>query len=278
MNRPFASILCSACLALAGAAAADEHPSSHEGGHGGGDYPTAVIERPLELPKGMFELQGNLTFGLNSSVATFGETLGSPFKPTYLGLGAAYGVDGHLQVAFSTQGLCLTGVSGGCEHVFDDFALEAAYGVLHQKGLEISLQGGLEFAGFAGDAGMAVAGAVGIDLKAVSGQFAVRAGPKLSFGLKERGDANREILKVPLEFIFQATPQLALSLASNITVLLDPGIGDLSDYYAIPLGVGALFAVDKHLDVGAQFAFINLFGKDGGVDGRIGQVFVAYRL
>jgi hypothetical protein len=292
MNRLFASLLSAACLVLAGAAVADEHPAGNEPGHGG-DYPTAVLERPLELPKGMLEVEANLLANLSASVSdAAGQTFFGPFKPTFLGFGAAYGVDGHLQIGVSSTGLCLSGTSGSCSHVFDDLAVDAAYGVLHQRGLEVSLQGALGVAHLSGgtdnqgnDTPTEFSGALGIDLKATSGQFGVRAGPKLQFGLNQRDGANREYLQVPLTFIFQADPHLALSLGVALNLMLDPPEGfSFGDFLGVPVQVGALYAVDKHLDVGGVFGFSNLLGKESSIYGRSGfddrfiQVFAAYRL
>jgi hypothetical protein len=286
MNRSILSLFSAASLALAGsgAALAEEHPAGHEsGGHGGGDYPTAVIDRPLELPKGMFELHANILASLSASIDGFGgETIGGPFKPTYLGLGAAYGVDGHLQIGVSTNGFCLTGTSGGCDKVFDDFAVEAAYGVLHQKGFELSLQGGVEFARF--DA-TEVAVGLGVDLKVTSGQFAIRAGPKLQFGLTQRDGLNREYLQIPIIFQFQVDQHLALEAGVALNLGIDPPDGvAFGNWLGIPVQVGALYAVDKHLDLGAIFGFSNLLGKESvvygrsGIDDRFLQIFCAYRL
>ena len=286
MNRSALSLLSAASLALAGCAAfADEHPAGHEsgGGHGGGDYPTAVIDRPLELPKGMLELHANIFASLSKGFDGIGgETIGGPFKPTFLGLGAAYGVDGHLQLGISTTGFCLTGSSGGCDKVFDDIAIEAAYGVLHQKGLELSLQAGVQFARF--DA-TEVALGLGVDLKVTSGQFAIRAGPKLQFGLTQRDGLNREYLQIPIIFVFQADQHLALEAGVALNLGIDPpdGVG-FGNWLGIPVQVGALYAVDKHLDLGATFGFSNLLGKESvvygrsGIDDRFLQIFCAYRL
>jgi hypothetical protein len=302
MHRSILSLLSAAGLALAGGGAAlaqehsPEHPAGREGGHesgahGGGDYPTAVIDRPLELPKGMFELQANLLANLASPRDNLaGDTVYGPFKPAYVGFGAAYGVDGHLQVAVSSQGLCLSGTSGSCEHVFDQFAVEAAYGVLHQKGFELSLQAGLDFDHVGGNSEfettpLEISGGLGVDLRIVSGRFAIRAGPKLTFGLKERSFLNREYLQVPLIFQLQVDPHLALSLGVALNLGLTPpdpyGFGDL---LGIPVQVGALYALHNHFDVAAVFVFANLLGKESikygrsGLDERLVQLAFAYRL
>ena len=52
----------------------------------------------------------------------------------------------------------------------------------------------------------------------------------------------------------------------------------MEEVYFIPVRLSGLFAVDKHLDLGAQFTFGNLLGKDGGTDSRALAVFVNYRL
>ncbi len=283
MNRPLLSLLSAAGLALAGSGAALAQEHDQPAGHGGGAYPTSLIERPLELPKGMLELRANVLASLSKGFDGLGgETIGGPFKPTFLGLGAAYGVDGHLQVGVSTNGFCLTGTSGGCDKVFDDVAFEAAYGVIHQKGLELSLQGGVQFARFDNTE---VALGLGVDLKVTSGQFAIRAGPKLQFGLTQRDGLNREFLQIPLIFVFQADQHLALEAGVALNLGLDPpdGVG-FGNWLGIPVQVGALYAVDKRLDVAATFGFFNLLGKESvvygrsGIDDRFLQISCAFRL
>jgi hypothetical protein len=290
MNRTLPSLLCAAGLVLcAGAALAQEHEHGHAE-HGSGDYPTEIILRPLELPAGMLEVQANLTASLMDSFNIGSESFGGPFKPTYLGFGASYGVTNQLQVGASSNGFCLTGTGSGlCDHVFDDFAVEAAYGLQHGKEFALSLQAALEFNHLAGttnaqgnDAPFEMAGGVGIDLRAVSGQFAVRAGPKLVFGLKERGELNKEYLRIPLALQYQVDKHLALEVAGAVDLFLDPSDPfGVTDFIHVPVGAQVVYAIDKHFDVGGAFTFTNLLGKANaganGFDGRVVSLFAAWR-
>ena len=292
-----------AALLCAGAAFAHDEPAppEHEGAHEGGahgavytkdNYPTEVIKRPLELPDGMLQVNLGLDINLSSSINNAaGDTVVGPFKPVHTPLSAFYGIGGKLQVGIETSGLCLN--SENCEKVIEDVGVEAAFGVIHQKGLEMSVQGGLSFSwpGIAQADGTVATNvfaslAVGVDVRLQQDQFAVRAGPKLFFGLTHRdGTTNREYLRVPIDFQFQADPHLVLDFGMDLNLFLDPpdplGFGD---FIGIPLRVGAIYAINRQFDVGAVFTFTNLLGKSdafvfgpSGFDGRQLSVFVAFR-
>ena len=55
-------------------------------------------------------------------------------------------------------------------------------------------------------------------------------------------------------------------------------LSGFGDKYTIPLGAGAIFAINDAVEVRAQFAFDNLAGKGGGADLRTLSVGAAYRM
>jgi hypothetical protein len=276
MNRMFRLTLAAALLSGAAAFADSGAATTYTKD----TYPTQLVLRPLELPAGMVQVGASLDINMSSSINdTLGNTLWGPFKPFLIGLQAQYGVDGHLQLGISSSGLCFT---DACGHTFNDFSLEADYGFLHQQGLDGAFQGALLFNNLADSVMLGVA--VGVDLRMVQGQFAIRAGPKLKFGLTNRDGGNTEAIDVPLAFQFQVDPHLALELRSDIVLGLNPVGGTFGDYLQIPVQLSGIYAVNKMFDVGAYFAFTNLLGKSStildqtGLDGRQLGFFALYRL
>ena len=293
MNRRFApvfaALLCAGAVFAAFAASANEEPGTpeHEGGHGSAahgavytkeNYPTEVIKRPLELPDGMLQVNLGLDINLSAPIDVAGTTVSGPLNPVRTPLSAFYGIGGQLQVGIESNGLCL---NSACEKVFDDVGVEAAFSVIHQKGLEMSMQGGLFF-GWPGDT-VSTALALGIDVRLQQDRFAIRAGPKFYFGLTNRdGTLNREALRVPIDFQFQADPHLMLDFGIDLNLVLDPqapfGFGD---FIGVPVRLGAIYAINRQFDVGAFFSFTNLLGKETmgqtGLDGRALSVFLAFR-
>ena len=108
--------------------------------------------------------------------------------------------------------------------------------------------------------------------------------PFISFGLNDRSGANgnKEVLALPVRAGFMATPQLNVGASIGLIGPLD-GFGD---NVAVPLGVGATFAVSNMVDVRAQFTLTDLAGNSAGrrapragaVDGRAISVGAAYRM
>ena len=288
MNRRLGPALAAALL-CAGAAFANPEPATTEpeGGHEVGahfgvytkaNYPTEVTKRPLELPDGMLEVNLGLSINLGSPITVAGETIFGPLKPIRTPLSAIYGIGGKLQVGLETEGLCLN--SSACDKVIDNFGLEAAYGVIHQKGLEMSVQAALAF-NWPGDV-TDVSLALGVDVRLTQGQLAIRAGPKLAIGLNDRDGYNREFLRVPIDFQFQADPHLMLDLGLDLNLMLDPPApAGFGDFIGVPLRLGAIYAINRQFDVGAFFSFTNLLGKASygptGFDGRQLYIYVAFR-
>lgn len=229
-------------------------------------YPIEELKRPLTLPAGMIEVAPALGIELSNNVA---------FKGITLGASAYYGVDDKLSVGVYTGGLCLGDV---CGKTFNDLSVGARYSLLSQKGLDAALQAALGFGSFDPSAfGLAV----GVDLRAVQGQFALRAGPKLALGITGRDapNYNREYLIIPLEGDFEVNTNLLLQLYVDIRFMIDPpdGVG-IGDTVQVPVGVGASYAVSNKLDVVGAFMFTNLLGKNGGADGRVLSIGARFRL
>jgi hypothetical protein len=78
---------------------------------------------------------------------------------------------------------------------------------------------------------------------------AIKVAPQIGIAVNKRDEQPKEFIAVPVEVALQATHELA--------VFLDTGAfgpkNEFSQEYAVPVGVGAAFAVMPILDVGAEF-------------------------
>jgi hypothetical protein len=119
---------------------------------------------------------------------------------------------------------------------------------------------------------------------------AVTVAPLLNFGLTERdtqativgtnattASGNREVLTVPVTLQVQGTDRLAVAVSTAIAGPLDPQVGGFGDSYTIPLAAEVDYAVTNMLDLGANFSFTNLAGKNSTSDARFGKVFARAR-
>src|SRR5690606_20012243 len=98
------------------------------------------------------------------------------------------------------------------------------------------------------------------------GPVAVKVDPTLYVGVVGRDEAfplaglavgPKEYLHLPVELQYQLNFQTMLVLHTGVNGQLD-GFGDA---YQVPVGLGALFAVNNRIDFGAEFRFMNLLGK-----------------
>lgn len=231
------------------------------------DYPTALVDRPITLPQGMLEL------GVAAEVNLSKDQVGKPVNfPLYL----AYGFTPNLELKiFSETGLCVTGTENGCAKAFNDLGARLTFAFLKDPNMAIGAFGGVVLRSFDP---MWLALRAGLDSKFKLGSmFALRAELGLQFGINDRDLGNKELLWLMLE------PQL--QLGSAFAMYLKTGLGGpldgFSDFVAIPVYLGGLFALSPLVDVGAEIGFPNLLGKhplgDSGADTRDFNVFARIR-
>ena len=119
---------------------------------------------------------------------------------------------------------------------------------------------------------------VGVNFKYATGQLAIKAAPQVMIGLNKRDAGNiKQVINVPVQVAFQATPELAAFLDTGIAGPTD-GFGD---GYVVPVGVGASFAAMPNLDVGGEFilpAILTGMSGDKAFDSRMLALFAAWRL
>jgi hypothetical protein len=218
--------------------------------------PTELVKRPQTNSAGVFEARGALKIGLSKDSAG---------KPVVLAPSLYYGVTNDLMLGVAHENsFCLA----GCDKVYRDVGLDALYSIVRGR-VALSAHGGL-FATWLDPLVLQLrAGAL---LTILGGEIvAFYLDPQLVFGLTNREPDHKEELRVPFRVAVQTTPQLAAFLDSGFFAALNA----FGDTWRIPIGAGALYAFDRHVDLGAMFTFERfLAGQWGGLDARTLTVFV----
>jgi hypothetical protein len=231
-------------LLLAGPARADEDYDK-------ATWPLRLTQRPLVLAPGMLEVSADLHINVSEG--------GDDFDRVYLPLGVFYGVNRQLTVGIDHEiGICFS----GCDKTYNDIGVTGLYSLMGKGSFQAALQAGLRFPELDPDVGAGIE--AGMDVKLIAGSLALVAEPLFYFGLASRDEVRKDTLAIPLRLEIQVNEQTALYVFSGFFGPLD-GFGD---NLAIPVGLGALFAVSNRIDVGAEFRFTNLIGNNGGAEGR----------
>jgi len=247
-----------AALALAGAAPLSAHADEF---YIAADWPIRFVDRPLVLGPSMFELRGE-TLRLNLSKDAVGD-------PISLAPDLYFGIDERITIGiFHDVGICISG--DGCGQTYNDFGVEGLYSLLYEGAVTMAVRLGATF----NPLDPFVGGLhVGMPLRVSGGDLAVLFDPRLYIGIFER-DLRKEFLDVPVQLQYQLTDQNALLVTSGVRGPLD-GFGNSVQ---VPVGVGAVIALSRRVDVGGEFLFTNLAGRDGGVAGRLLLLRLAIRI
>jgi len=215
-----------------------------------------VVMRGVQGPAGMIALRVLLDINLSADQAG---------KPISLVPNLYYGATDQLQIGIVHDGpmgwqarpglgLCLTGESSGCPHVYDNVGLDVMYAVSVGQS-RLSLHTSLFANSFDP---FAISLALGFTAKTKLGsRVALLFDPKLAIALTERA-TNDDAVYVPVELQLQLGAATTLKLLSGLAA----GISAFGDTYEIPIGVGLLQNLTPHLDLGARFSFDNLLGHE----------------
>lgn len=227
------------------------------------DAPAATDR--MTLPRGAALITADLEVRLSTDAVG---------KPVSLAPDLWYGVTDDLTVGLvhSTRGafgllgaagdgLCITGTGGGCAKVYDSVGADVRYQVhtTAGDGLGVALDGGLLATSFDPFA-------LGLKVGAIAhlrhGKLAVDVAPALCLGLTER-DANLDVLALPVSLHVAAAPRVTVSAQTGLVTPLD-GAGD---GFAVPLSLGASYAVTPKASAGVGFSLPALLGGDAIADG-----------
>jgi len=230
---------------------------------GGGDVPPVTgapmgelaVRRGVQGPAGLFTAR--LSLLINASKNSFG-------KPTSFAPDLYYSLTDTVQIGLlhtlpmgwqtlPGAGLCLSGASNGCPHVYDNVGFDFMYGLLYGD-VHLSLHSSLFIVPIPDPTGLMWT--IGLSGKFhFSNMVALFFDPQVGIRLNHR-DIYKDQLFIPLELQIQATIALSLKVLSGVTGQLSA----LGDTYQVPLGLGVVANLTRHLDLGLRFSFDNLLG------------------
>jgi hypothetical protein len=234
------------------------------------------VARSLTLNAGTFQATLPVVIGLDKGVAA---------KKIEIPLDLRFGVTNELEVfvghsflgqppIFMGGGVCIGGKTY-CPKVYNNVAIGAQYSLLKQPGLELSGLLAVDISAFSPSLLLDID--VGVGFKYSASPIAVKATPVIGIGANKRDAGNiKQFISVPVQVAFQATSELALFLDTGIFGMTE----SFSKNYVVPVGLGGSFAVQKGLDVGAEFMLTRvLTGASGNkaMDARSAMVFASYR-
>jgi hypothetical protein len=241
---------------------------------------TDYVSRGLTLGAG--NLQVTLPIVLNLSKSAV-------LKPVWVPLDIRYGITDQLEVYLNHAavpvgpiatpgGVCLGGTDRGCGKLYDNLNIGAQFSLMKNAGIELAVLAAfvlesLDASTYAAD--------VGVNFKYATGPIAVKAAPQVLLGVNKRDAGNiKQVIYLPVQVAFQATPELAAFLDTGISGPTD-GFGD---GYQVPAGIGASFAVMPNLDVGGEFMLPTVLAPSAvpddakGINQRYLAVFAQWRL
>ena len=215
-----------------------------------------AVSRGVQAPGGLFTARVLLL--VNASKDSFG-------KPTSLAPDLFYAVSDTVQIGLlhtgpmgwqspPGSGLCLTGTTNGCDKVYNNVGLDLMYGLLFGD-FHLSLHSSLFLLPLPDPTG--VMWTIGL-----TGKFhftdvvALFFDPQVGVMLSHR-DMYKEQLFVPIELQFQVGAAVSLKVLSGVTGQLS----ELGDTYRVPLGLGLVGNVSRHVDLGLRFSFDNVLGS-----------------
>jgi hypothetical protein len=260
------------CLALAlflatlapSSAMAQSYDDYDEYDYDKASWPVSLTRRPLVLAPGMLEVSGD-TMIVNLSSGEAGD-------PINLAPDIYYGINRQLTVGIDhRRGFC---ISSGCSTSYEDLSLYALYSLMHGGSFDLAVLGG---PGLPYLDDFAMGANVGARAKLMVGSIAVVAGAELYVGIIGRDELKPDTegwVRIPVEVQVQLQKQSAVIVSFGLN-------GPLNGYGSnieIPIGVGALFALNNRLDLGGEFRFTNFANDDGLFDGRALFIRAALRL
>lgn len=262
MRAPWTCLLVCVLGSVASTAAAADDDDDDDAAPSRAPDGQYAVMRGVQGPAGL--LAARLVLGINLSADKAGEPIS--FMPDLY-----YSVTDTLQLgvvhsgpmgwqARPGLGLCLTGQDHGCPHVYDNAGFDAMYGV-SVGALRLSTHGSL-FLGHFSPLTMSLA--VGVMGKArLASRVALLFDPKIAIELTER-DTTDDAVYIPLELQFQAGAATTLKLLTGLSA----GLSTFGDSYEIPVGIGLLQNLTRHLDIGVRLSFDNLLGHEPAGVGR----------
>lgn len=228
------------------------------------DLPEEYVKRPQVVHEKMLQLRGDIGLPLNNGAVGWGTTI----APS-----AEYGVTNEFQLALRHErSICIS----HCD-AYNGFGVEGKYLFFHPENFSLSAFAAPyinNFDPFLLQARLGVGFWVGAD------KFAVNGNVQTGIGITNRGSAvgavgNPDTIALNVQPAYNFTPQFVAFVDTGFNSQFD----NFGKAWAIPVGVGALYTIDKKLDLGGDFKFPRLIAASGtgGADFRQVDFFVRYR-
>jgi opacity protein-like surface antigen len=272
---------------------AEESPvpvAGSDAGSGSGSAAPAVTKNGYDsfnLPKGQLFIDAFFTMDLSINVAGQGISLSPDIW---------YGITDDITVGLvhSTVGetgflggigdsLCFSGKTGECASFYNNVGADLRY----RLKAPWSVDAGLFIDSFSPDFDLGVK--LGIDGRWRFGKIGLEIQPNLFIELTNRESGadksatspeepgNEEALRIPVTGSFTVIPKLDVYLQTGLDLPFDRA----GDFFAIPLSIGARYAVTPKLSLGLAFTLTQLVGGsalDTGADFRVIQLGGSYAL
>jgi hypothetical protein len=230
---------------------------------GGGDVPPVsgapmgelAVRRGVQGPAGLFTAR--LSLLINASKDLFG-------KPTSFAPDLYYSFTDTVQLGLlhtlpmgwqtlPGAGLCLTGQNNGCPDVYHNVGLDFMYGLLYGD-FHLSFHSSLFLLPIADPTG--VMWTIGLAGKFhFTNAVALFFDPQVGIMLAHR-NLYKDQLFIPLALQIQASAAVSVDVLTGVTGQLSA----LGDTVQVPLGLGVVGNLTRHLDLGLRFSFDNLLG------------------
>jgi hypothetical protein len=273
----------SLCLVAVQRASAQEDEMTVQGVYTKDNWPFEVVNRPLTLAAGMAEIGGDsLRIGISGGEAF------DAWEPVLLAPELRYGLSGQLQLGithtfhsfFPPAGFCLSGEDHKCPKGYNAIGLEAEYALTRGGNLNLSARGGLTSGRFSPD--FALGATAGLEIRFRGGSIALVVDPNVYFGIVERdtfpfgmeGNTHPDYLFLPVTLQYQLNMQAVLFVESGVNAPFK----DMGDFFQIPAGLGATYALNNRMDAGLELYFTNIAGKDFGTNEKFDERYIIARI
>lgn len=201
-----------------------------------------------------------------------------------------YGIEGRHVLSGQGAGLCFTAEGGGCPKVYNNVGVVGRYAFVDGP-VGLTADGGLFFNTFDP---FSLALRLGLVASLSHGPVSASLTPAVMVGLAGRDPdpmagnliGNKTWFYLPFTFSYMITAQLEVMAQKGVAFPIgNVGTGGFGDLWSIPLTIGASYAIQPTLTLGAAFSQPVLLGGDlydvagvAGVNGRTGTVFVRWRI
>jgi hypothetical protein len=152
------------------------------------------------------------------------------------------------------DGLCVTGTTGGCPHVYNNVGGEAVYSLV-EGDVAVAAVGGVYSLNIDGSF---VDLKLGAKTKITQGVVTVLFNPSIYAGMNHRA-TNADQLYLPLGIAVKVAPPLSVGLGTGIKGPL-ANFSSFGAKYTIPLGINGVVTFNPMFAIGASFTFGKLVG------------------